>query len=114
CPETGACCGDWTLRPCTLIHGIRPMPRIIHTVLCQPSPAGPITRQESPMSQPIIQSRCSVATTNGSRYLQQLCKHWAHKFEVEFDAERGRIAMPEDRVVILTATPQTLEIRLDA
>ncbi|SMG44251.1 MULTISPECIES: DUF2218 domain-containing protein [unclassified Paracoccus (in: a-proteobacteria)] len=66
------------------------------------------------MSQPIIQSRCSVATTNGSRYLQQLCKHWAHKFEVEFDAERGRIAMPEDRVVILTATPQTLEIRLDA
>lgn len=62
----------------------------------------------------IIQSTCIVATGNGSRYLQQLCKHWAHKFEVEFDPSQGRIAMPEDRVVSLAATPTTLEITLDA
>lgn len=35
-----------------------------------------------------------VPTTHASRYLQQLCKHWSHKFEVEFDAEQGVIAFP--------------------
>ena len=61
-----------------------------------------------------IRSTCTVATENGSRYLQQLCKHWAHKFEVAFDGTQGRIAMPEGRTVTLTATPATLEIALDA
>lgn len=36
----------------------------------------------------------TVPTTNGSRYLQQLCKHWGHKFETEFDAQQGVIALP--------------------
>ena len=36
----------------------------------------------------------NVPTAQGSRYLQQLCKHWSHKFETEFDAERGVIAFP--------------------
>lgn len=35
-----------------------------------------------------------VPTASASRYLQQLCKHWSHKFEVSFDAEQGRIALP--------------------
>lgn len=35
-----------------------------------------------------------VPTTNGSRYLQQLCKHWSHKFDVDFDAQQGVIAFP--------------------
>ncbi|MFC3571015.1 DUF2218 domain-containing protein [Paracoccus simplex] len=66
------------------------------------------------MSQTVILSTCRVTTANGSRYLQQLCKHWAHKFEVEFDPCHGRIAMPEDRTVTLAATPDALEIRLEA
>ncbi|OWU83008.1 2,4-dihydroxyhept-2-ene-1,7-dioic acid aldolase [Oceanicola sp. 22II-s10i] len=33
-------------------------------------------------------------TANGSRYLQQLCKHFGHKVEVEFDATSGRAALP--------------------
>ena len=66
------------------------------------------------MTKNITHSTCSVPTEHGSRYLQQLCKHWAHKFEVSFDATQGRIAMPEDRVVTLTATPATLQIALDA
>jgi uncharacterized protein len=37
---------------------------------------------------------CTVPTAHGSRYLQQLCKHWSHKFEVQFDATAGRIALP--------------------
>jgi hypothetical protein len=36
----------------------------------------------------------TVPTTNASRYLQQLSKHWSHKFQVTFDAERSDIAFP--------------------
>ena len=32
-----------------------------------------------------------IPTAHASRYLQQLCKHWSHKFETEFDAQKGRI-----------------------
>lgn len=35
-----------------------------------------------------------VPTASASRYLQQLCKHWSHKFAVSFDPERGTIALP--------------------
>ncbi|MHA3976792.1 DUF2218 domain-containing protein [Halovulum sp. GXIMD14794] len=31
----------------------------------------------------------SIATSNGSRYLQQLCKHFAHKIETSFTPEQG-------------------------
>lgn len=31
----------------------------------------------------------SFATRNGSKYLQQLCKHFAHKREVEFSETEG-------------------------
>ncbi|PTW50236.1 DUF2218 domain-containing protein [Rhodovulum kholense] len=34
------------------------------------------------------------ATQKASSYLQQLCKHFAHKVEVEYDADRGRVALP--------------------
>ena len=36
----------------------------------------------------------TVPTTHGSRYLQQLCKHWSHKFDVDFDADKGEIGFP--------------------
>ncbi|MCY1670886.1 DUF2218 domain-containing protein [Novosphingobium sp. SL115] len=39
-------------------------------------------------------SRAIVPTTNASRYLQQLCKHWGHKFEVTFDPHNGRVNLP--------------------
>ena len=35
-----------------------------------------------------------VPTASASRYLQQLCKHWGHKFPVEFDARHGEISLP--------------------
>ena len=41
-------------------------------------------------------STVRVPTTNGSRYLQQLCKHWSHNLEVEFDAQQGRVVFPRD------------------
>lgn len=40
------------------------------------------------------QSRAVIATPNASRILQQLGKHWAHRFETEYDATAGRIMLP--------------------
>ena len=37
-----------------------------------------------------------VPTTSGSRYLQQLCKHWSHNLQVEFDANHGRVTFPAE------------------
>lgn len=39
----------------------------------------------------MTQSHAEIATPRASRYLQQLCKHFAHKRPVEFDAVEGRI-----------------------
>lgn len=35
-----------------------------------------------------------VATENASRYLQQLCKHFGHKVEVQFSPESGTVSLP--------------------
>ncbi|MBD9388988.1 DUF2218 domain-containing protein [Agrobacterium sp. AGB01] len=35
-----------------------------------------------------------ISTEYGSRYLQQLSKHWAHKFETEFTPVSAKIALP--------------------
>lgn len=59
-------------------------------------------------------STVSVSTEHASRYLQQLCKHWAHKFEVEFTPQQGRIIFTDGRTATLQATEQTLDIVADA
>ena len=58
-------------------------------------------------------SLADVVTAHASRYLQQLCKHWAHRFETEFSATDARIALPlgETR---LSADAETLTIGLTA
>ena len=38
-----------------------------------------------------MQSVADVATSSGSKYLQQLCKHWGHRFTVAYDAHRGEV-----------------------
>ncbi|MEH3147676.1 MAG: DUF2218 domain-containing protein [Methylobacterium frigidaeris] len=58
-------------------------------------------------------TRAVVGTPHGSRYLQQLCKHWAHKFETEFDATAGRIVLPLGEAR-LAADAETLTIDLAA
>lgn len=42
----------------------------------------------------MMQSETTVATTNASRYLQQLCKHFRHKITVEFDATEAHADFP--------------------
>lgn len=62
----------------------------------------------------MAQSRSTVRTEQASRYLQQLAKHWAHKFAVEFTPEQGRIDAGEGRVVDMTALPDVLEVTVSA
>ena len=71
----------------------------------------------------MISATASVPTAQGSKYLQQLCKHWSHKLAVSFDAERGQITFPRDArgadfpadaVLTFNATSETLETRIDA
>jgi len=42
----------------------------------------------------VSSSRVEVTTQHASRYLQQLSKHWAHKFETEFTPLSSKIALP--------------------
>jgi hypothetical protein len=60
-----------------------------------------------------------VPTAHASRYLQQLCKHWGHKYPVVYTAENGRIEMSAGVLLMdadadglglhLAAEPQNLE-----
>lgn len=59
-------------------------------------------------------SETRVPTASASRYLQQLCKHWSHRFAVEFTPEQGRIPFAEDRVCRLEAAPDHLLMRIEA
>ena len=45
-------------------------------------------------------SQATVPTASASRYLQQLCKHWAHKFPVEFNPTHGTIDLSLGRTVM--------------
>ncbi len=51
-----------------------------------------------------------MATASGSRYLQQLCKHWSHKAACEFDAQHGRITFPDGKTVEMTAAEDHLSV----
>ncbi|MFC5357455.1 DUF2218 domain-containing protein [Azospirillum himalayense] len=67
-------------------------------------------------------SSVRVPTPNGSRYLQQLCKHWAHNLTVEYTPEAGSVVFPHnargadwpgDATLTLQARPDALDCRLD-
>lgn len=53
-----------------------------------------------------------VPTSQGSRYLQQLCKHWSHKFDTAFDAQQGRIAFPMGPIS-MAAGPESLTVTIE-
>lgn len=39
-------------------------------------------------------AQATVETSNASKYLQQLCKHFAHKVAVEYDPTSARVDFP--------------------
>src|SRR5215813_11844330 len=70
-----------------------------------------------------FQSTVRVRTAHASRYLQQLCKHWAHTLAVEFDEQTGAVTFPRnsrgadwpsDAFLTLQADDNGLDCRLMA
>ena len=68
-------------------------------------------------------STASVPTASGSRYVQQLCKHWAHNLAVTYDDGKGTIVFPRDARgaewpgdarVTMIAHPDSIECRIEA
>jgi uncharacterized protein len=71
----------------------------------------------------MISATAHVPTKNGSKCLQQLCKHWSHNLTVEFDGTRGTVTFPRDArgadwpgdaVATMTARDTGLDCRIDA
>lgn len=54
--------------------------------------------------------KTDIETKNAGRYLQQLCKHWSHKAEVEFSPSRGQIIFPDGKTVDMAADEAALTI----
>lgn len=68
-------------------------------------------------------SSVRVPTAKASRYLQQLCKHWAHNLVVTFDETAGTVTFPRnargadwpgDATLKLDAQAGALDCRLEA
>lgn len=54
-----------------------------------------------------------LTTDSASRYLVRLCKHWGHRFKVEFDETRGFVDF-EGSDCRLEADAQRLQITVHA
>jgi hypothetical protein len=54
-----------------------------------------------------------VPTENGWKYLQQLCKHWAHKLEVELTEQKGVVKFAE-ATAVMTSDAQALTVAIEA
>lgn len=61
----------------------------------------------------MAQSTTIVKTDHASKYLQQLCKHWAHKLTVEFDPHNGRVEFDEGIVMSATASDDSLTLTIE-
>jgi len=58
-------------------------------------------------------SEAKVSTAVASRYLQQLCKHFAHKITVEYDARNGRADFGLG-ICVMSASDSELALRCEA
>ena len=68
-------------------------------------------------------STVRVPTASGSRYLQQLCKHWSHNLAVEFGETEGKVIFPRnargadwpgDAILTMRARDDGLDCHLEA
>lgn len=61
----------------------------------------------------MVSAFTEITTPQASIYLQQLCKHWSHKFAVEFTPEKGLIPFAEDRRCRLEANGNVLKLTVE-
>ena len=60
----------------------------------------------------MVVARGRAKTASGSKYLQQLCKHWGHNFEVEFSKTRGKVRFPS-AVATMEASADALLVTIE-
>lgn len=58
-------------------------------------------------------SRAEIATESGARLIQRLCKHWAHKLEVEHQEGEGRVVF-ESGACLMRADAGQLVVAIEA
>ena len=58
-------------------------------------------------------AKASVPTANSAKYIQQLCKHWSHRLEVDLADQKGVVKFP-DGVATLEAGADALLVTLEA
>ena len=58
-------------------------------------------------------AKAHVPTTNATKYLQQLCKHWSHRLRVELQEGVGTVRFP-DAVATMTAKSSELVVSVEA
>lgn len=61
----------------------------------------------------MLTETATIPTALASRYLQQLCKHFAHKIAVRYDAASGEAEFPWGRCA-MTASDGVLTLRCSA
>ena len=61
----------------------------------------------------MLESKGHFATEHGSKYLQQLCKHFAHKIDVTYDETSGQCHFG-DGDAAMTADEAGLTVRVSA
>lgn len=61
----------------------------------------------------MIQSRAVIHTEHASKYLQQLCKHWKHKFEtLTYSPTEANIPFSPDITVKMFADEKELSVEI--
>jgi hypothetical protein len=62
----------------------------------------------------MITDKGYATTQNANRYIQQLCKHWSHKFQVETGERAGKIHFSDDVTIDLSAQRERIEVLIHA
>lgn len=58
-------------------------------------------------------AKARVATAHGAKYLQQLCKHWSHRLDVEVSDHAGVVRF-QDAVARMEAEAGALVVLVEA
>jgi len=61
-----------------------------------------------------ISSSATIATPEATRLIKRLCTHWAHKFEVKFDADNGFVPFGPTTSARMRAEADRLHVSVEA